>query len=292
VTAPVNGDRPRLDPYLVTLGERYEDVSGVAAAQPFRSAGPTLHRDAVTLLAATDPDGRGRRTGMLGRIRGLRGEDALVAELVAAELMTPSGELTDSGRLVAAALTRPTAHVRVESARGRTPLALAASALHGQAAVVATASPAALGEEPRGEQILDTATTVTLDWIDVSFLPVMIASWVGLAPAWSLATEPELLPEQLVTQRADDPATPPPVGADQNLRHAWEQPWHLWTMRAEHVAAGRILVNAGRAGHFMLLSPDPSRAAEGLVLFRATPAANVWLDLVSYIQQELNPGGA
>ena len=187
-------DRPRPDPYLATLGEPYEDISAIASAQLFTSAGPTMHSGAVETLAEAGHGGPSRIGGALRRITRTSTRDVRLAELVAADLMTPSGELTDSGRGIAEALARPTGHLRVESARGRTPLALDAYERDGHTVIVATASPAALGEEPRGEQILETATTITLDWIDVSYLPVTIASWVGLAPAWSLATEPELLP--------------------------------------------------------------------------------------------------
>jgi hypothetical protein len=44
--------RPRTDAYLESIGEHLEDVSRIAASQPFRTRGPTVTRDALTFLAA------------------------------------------------------------------------------------------------------------------------------------------------------------------------------------------------------------------------------------------------
>ena len=272
---------PALDPYLSSVGEPLEDLSRIAASQPFRSAGPSLDRADVEALVTLDRTLRLRRTAPAG--------------LVAAGLVDERGRLTDDGRTVTAALTSPTGRLRVESARGSTPLVLDVYLRSGWALVLSTASPAALTAPPRGEDIVTTATGLGLDYVDVAQVPTMIASWVGLAPAWSLATSPQDLPESLVRRRVDDPGTPPPASADANLRHAWEQPWFLWTLQAASSPTGRVLVNAGRAGHFALTQPTGAPGAdagagsgtddERTVGFRAAPSASLWRDLVRLVAE-------
>ena len=41
---------PRLDPYLVSIGEELEDLSRIGAAQPYRHDGPALPREDLEVL--------------------------------------------------------------------------------------------------------------------------------------------------------------------------------------------------------------------------------------------------
>jgi len=104
---------PRTDTYLDSVGEHVEDVSRIAATQPFRTHGPTPTRDALAFLAA---DSRRDRRALKAR------EPRLVESLAAAELTTEKGHLTEAGRSVAGLLTYPRARLRMESGRGSTPL--------------------------------------------------------------------------------------------------------------------------------------------------------------------------
>jgi len=253
---------PRLDPYLATLGEDVEDLSRIGVAQPFRSSGPTLSRADLDVLTRA-ADARLRRV-------------APTPALVEAGLMKDGGGLTDDGRFVTTVLTSPQGRLRVESGRGRAPLTLDVSVRGGVALALATASPASLPTAPRGEQILDAAAAVTLDVVDLAGVPALVASWVGLAPAWSLATSPEELPEQTVLARVDDPETSPPPGADAHLRHVWSQPWFLWTLGTSGGPTGLTMINAGPSGHLALTSTG----TEGHVGLRAVPSAVVWSALV------------
>lgn len=260
--------QPALDPYLTSIGEPVEDLSRIMASQPFRSVGPSLDRaDLEALVAAGRP-------ALLRR--------STPPALVEADLMDGRGRLTDSGRSVHAMLTAADGRLRVESVRGSTPLVLDVYVRQGWALTVSTRSPAAIAEPPRGQDIVTTATRIGLDHVDAARVPMDVAAWVGLAPAWSLATEPVDVPEALLRRRVDDPTTPPAPDADAHLRYVWQQPWFLWTLQASGSTSGRIMVNAGRAGHFALTTPDggPAAAEAGLVGFRAMPSAAVWRDLV------------
>jgi hypothetical protein len=256
---------PRLDPYLESIGEPLEDLSRIAASQPYESLGPSLPRAALQSLA-----GSGRKI-----IEGL-------TELVDAGLATDDGKLTEQGRLVKQILTEPSAQVRVESSRGRAPLTFEAYVLSGQAVIVASASPAALVEEPHGDDILAASGLVRVDFVDVSYVPIALAAWVGLAPAWSLGTSPELIDEKLLVHRMDDHAVPPPAGADENLKYVWSQPWFLWTLTGTGLAHGLVMVNAAAAGHFALTQGDGAKAN-----FSAYPSMFLWQRLVSLVEQSV-----
>jgi hypothetical protein len=264
---------PRTDTYLESVGEHVEDVSRIAATQPFRTHGPTLTRDALAFLAA---DSRRDRRALKAR------EPRLVESLAAAELTTEKGHPTDAGRAVAGLLTYPRARLRMESGRGSTPLTFDAYIDAGRALIVANPSPAGFEEAPHGDDIVTAATTVHLDLCDVTHVPLAMAGWVGLAPAWSLATTPELLAEELLLRRADDPAVAPPEDADNNLRYMWSQPWFLWTLQASGVDYGRVMVNAGRAGHCALTQGEGER-----VRFGAMMSYSVWLDLVAMVERSV-----
>jgi hypothetical protein len=260
---------PRRDPFLATLGEDVEDLSRVAPAQAWASAGPTLSRAGFELLRRSAAgDLRVRRLGA--------GEVAQLDRLVAAGLLDTNGRLTDPGLRVAGTLAQPQGMVHVDAAVGRIPFSFQAS-LHGDhAVVVATASPQPWsGSDPDAEQVLALADALTIDDVPVGYLPVAVARWVGLGPAWSLATEPELLPEALVAARLEDPEVPAPAEADPLLREVWRQPWYLWTLRTTASQHGLVVVHAGDRGCYAMASaPEP-----GVVAFRAISSYDVWLRL-------------
>ena len=255
---------PRLDPYMLSIGEPLEDLSKIAAAQPFRSQGPSLPRDDLDVLT------RAARA----RWRSVGATPALAE----AGLMDDTG-VTSDGQTVVSLLTGATGRVRVESGRGRAPLTLDVYLRDGLALTLATSSPAALADAPHGDDLLAVASTVGLDILDTAAVPAHIASWVGLAPAWSLATAPTEIREDLVLARVDDPGTPPPAGADAHLRHVWEQPWYMWTLRASGSEHGLLMVQAGAAGCFVVRS---SRTPES-VTFGAAVSAEVWLRIVGAV---------
>lgn len=260
---------PRTDPTLAVLGESMEDLSLIAGAQPFQPHGPSLPREDLALLAAAAGTGTVKATPPL--------EAAGLAQ---------DGRLTPDGRTVAQLLTAPTAHLRAESGRGRTPLTLDVHLRGGHALAVATASPAALATAPTGDALLTTARTVSLDLVDGAEVPALVAAWVGLGPAWSLATSPTDLPEDLVLSHVDDPDLPPPPGADAPLRRVWAEPWFLWTVRSSAGGHGLVVIDAGRAGH-LALTTSPLRGHVGL---HAVPSAVLWARLVELVSGAVRAG--
>jgi hypothetical protein len=271
---------PRRDPFLTTLGEDVEDLSRVATAQAWASAGPTLSRKGFDLLrrsAAGDLRVRDLGAGGVGQLD----------RLVAAGLLDARGRLTASGLGVAGTLAQPEGQVHVEAAVGRIPLSFQAFLRGDHAVVVATASPQPWsGSDPDAEQVVVLADTLTVDDVPLGYLPGALARWVGLGPAWSLATEPELLPESLVTARLEDPDVAAPVDADPLLREVWRQPWSLWALRTTASQHGLVVVQAGDRGCFAMAST----AEPGVVAFRAMASYDVWLRLLQLVA-EAGSGG-
>jgi hypothetical protein len=258
---------PRLDAYLESIGEPLEDLSRIAADQPYESLGPLLPRQALEILA-----GAGRKDNNLG-----------LKELVDAELATDDGKLTEQGELVKQILTKPIAQIRLESSRGRATLTFEAYVYGGQAVLLASASPASLVEVPHGEDILTASALVRLDFVPAEYIPIAIAAWTGIAPAWSLGTSPEEIDEELLVHRADDPAVPPPTDADEHLKYVWSQPWFLWTLSGSGLDSGLVMINAGRAGHFALTQGEE----EGKARFTAYPSTYLWQKLVALVDQSI-----
>lgn len=254
---------PRLDPYLESIGESVEDLSRIAADQPYESLGPLLPRQALEILAG--------RPGTEG-----------LKELVDAELATEDGKLTEQGELVKQILTQPIAQLRLESSRGRATLTFEAYIYGGQAVLLASASPASLTEVPHGEDILTASALVRLDFVPAGYVPIAMASWTGIAPAWSLATSPELIDEELLIHRADDDAVPPPADADAHLKYVWSQPWFLWTLSGTGLDSGLVMINAGRAGHFAITQGEDKK-----VRFSPYPAMYLWQKLVALTEQSI-----
>ncbi|WP_405055894.1 hypothetical protein OG474_24500 [Kribbella sp. NBC_01505] len=256
---------PRLDPYMQGIGEEVEDLSRISASQPYESLGPVLPRQALNILVE-----RSRKVTI-----GLK-------ELLEAGLATDKGKLTEQGQLVKTILTKPAAQIRIESSRGRATLTFEAYIANGQAVLLASASPASLPEVPHGEDILTASAFVRLDFVPAGYVPIAIASWVGIAPAWSLATNPEQIEQDLLIQRADDDAIPPPADADAHLKYVWSQPWFLWTLAGSNLNSGLVMISAGRAGHFALARGEGTKAR-----FMSYPSMLLWRKLVALVEQSL-----
>lgn len=109
-----------------------------------------------------------------------------------------------------------------------------------------------------------------------------MASWTGIAPAWSLATSPELIDEELLIHRADDDAVPPPADADAHLKYVWSQPWFLWTLSGTGLDSGLVMINAGRAYHFAITQGEDKK-----VRFSPYPAMYLWQKLVALTEQSI-----
>ncbi|NIZ91912.1 hypothetical protein [Kineococcus rubinsiae] len=252
---------PRRDPWFAARGEDLEDLARVAEAQPAPAAGLRLSRAAFDHLA-------GARRRVAPEFRD---------ELVAAGLLRAGGRPSEDGAGLVALARERTGHLRLESARGAAPLALDVS-LHGaDALVVTTAAPGELPADPRGGELRDAAGVVTVDVVDASLLPVVLAGFVGLGPAWSAGGAVEL-PQDLLARRAADPRTPPPADADAALLRAWAQPWFLCTLHADGLDADRLLLNAGAAGTYVVRTQGEGPAS--VARLQPVPSALLFEDLV------------
>jgi len=240
---------PRPDEFWAARGEQLEDLTAVAPAQPFPDEGLETTRAGLGILLEA-----GR-----GRVRTDRLDDAGRAaadELVAGELLDRDGKLTEAGRGFVDVIASPQRHVRVEAAAGLAPLTFDAYWRGDRAVVVATEAPRRwAGRSASGEDVAAMAHRVRLHVLPTSWLPVLLAAWLDVGPAWLAEPTPTVLPTALVTARVDDPSTPQPADADDILSAMWAQPWFMWTLQTsnEQAVAG---IDVGRFGQLSLTQEE------------------------------------
>src|SRR5690606_32668051 len=110
----------------------------------------------------------------------------------------------------------------VEATCGLAPFTFDAYSAGDRTVVLAGVSPVGwAGSRAPGADIAMMAQRVWVDTRPTSVLPLELARWLGLRPAWSLAVSPATLPLATLTARVDDPDTPVPEGADVRLQRAW-----------------------------------------------------------------------
>ncbi|MFD1845287.1 hypothetical protein [Arthrobacter flavus] len=237
---------PRMDGFLAHhTGERLEELSGIAGRQPYASAGPKISPETLELLETA------AQAGKLGRlVAGSRSAD--LAPLVRAGLLTDKGALTSQGRLVTGPWRESFASLRLSAQhQGRASDFQVWISAEG-CLVLAGPSAATMISGPADE------------WHQVDFLAAdhlypALAAWVGIAPAWNVASETSVVDGELVGARVRDRTVAPPVGADAPLVNMWQQPWVLWRLVVEpdHThAVPATYLNAGSAGHYHLGSDD------------------------------------
>ena len=266
---------PRQDAFLAGLGERLEDLSGVSGAQPWNPSGPRLTRRALALWQGA---GRTRvRTESLAH-----GDRTRWDALCEAGLAAPDGSVTRFGAELGDLLSSHDLQVRVEATDGHLAHSFVAYCRGDRAVVLATEAPGGRDRDavPSVREVADVASALTLDVVHRSWLPVALASWIGLAPAWSLATLPAEVPQELLQRRMDDPTVPPPADANAHLREVWSQPWVIWTMTTNPAQGGAAMIRAGARGMFGL-ERDPQGGPTRLY---AVPAAAAWLGLVKVVE--------
>jgi hypothetical protein len=256
---------PQLDAFATAYaGRPLEDLSRIPVAQPYRSDGPAVPYRAVELLA------RAARST-------LGDADPTVRDtLVAAELAAADGTLTETGRLVASSWAESRAQLVVNgfALGGRT--ALEARITEGHCVVAAGPSAAELLAGQAG-----SPDTVRVSVAALTALPLLIASWVGLAPSWQFAVSPDRLPADVVDARVRDPRTPCPEAADENLRQAWAQPWLDWRVQTTPNGNTVGYVAAGDRGQFLSRLDGDTRVLD------ARPPMYVWRDLIRMVDAAL-----
>jgi hypothetical protein len=262
---------PRRDPFLAELGEDLEDLSGFAGQDPWTPVGPEVGRAGLDLLVRA-ANGRLASRGLDEQ------EQQALARMTEVDLLDRKGRLTDDGNHVVEVMRRAGHHLRVEATCGMAPFTLDAYSAGDRTVVLATVSPVGWAGQPAaGTDIAAMAQRVWVETMPTATLPLELARWLGLRPAWSLATSPETLPMATLTAKVDDPSTPVPDRADVRLRRAWEQPWFLWSVRVTGgdgaaEPSGAAGVNAGEAGFFSLTRTEHEESA----LLQAWPSEAVW----------------
>lgn len=254
-------DPPR-DPFLQRRsGLDVESLGKVHRAQPYRPVGPVLSDDAFRL--ALDHIGQRR----IGRTL-LAGQPNEGAELVAARLMEPDGTLTRAFEMIAAPRAEERRHIRIEGVYGTQHTQLDAWAGNGSVLVASRASHAQLVHGHQEHAV--PPGSVRLEVVREGSLPLVIAAWAGLAPAWTVMGSVDRLPMDVFMQRLEGGGHPP-ANADDVLLRLWEQPWFAWRFTMPDLGMQRSWLNAGEAGHFAT-----GRTPEGEMMIQPTPSGHVW----------------
>lgn len=255
---------PCRDEFMATVGHDVERVSRIGTAQPFTSQGPVVSEEGVQFLLDH------RSAKKLGKFQLLR-IGKLRAELVDAGFMDPRGQLTDRFRFHALALEQSPHLIQIEAHYGAIDTSLTVWMGWDQALIAAgpSYSQIVLGSE---EDAIDLEK-VRLDVVDPAQLPGVIASWTGLAPAWTVQMSPDRIDMETFGQRMEGSA-PVPDASDELLARLWAEPWFAWRLTAEATHLARAWLNAGAAGYYAM-----GVESDGMVL-SAVPSVVVWQALL------------
>lgn len=239
---------PRPDTFWAGRGVELEDLTRLREAQAWRPEGLPLSREAYVALAAQSSD-----------LRSL--QPCVREEFIQIGLLQEDGTPTDDGRTVVTVLGSGGRRLRLEAAAGGVPTSLEATLHAGVAVVWATDSPVPwAGRESLGRDALRVATHGHLQWLPVMHLPAELCAWLGVGPAWQPVPDPPVtVDRELLGVRTDEPATPLPDSASDDLRVLWAEPWFTWLLAVDtgHVAAG---LHAGRHGQHRIVE-DPHDAS-------------------------------
>lgn len=256
---------PRLDDFAGGVaGQPLETLDRFSSGQHYVSEGPVLSLSTINFL--TERSGERR----VGRLEWKRYANE-VDELRRSGLMDSSGRF--SGELLSYLIPVRTCRFTLQCA-GEQPGEGSHLTLwvgDGAVLVAAGSSHAALvfgnpeGRVPEGY--------ARLDLVGMEGVPGVVASWAGVAPAYSVpARSPEVHGEAL--NRRMEGKTPVPRD-DAALRRMWDQPWFRWSWRIEPLGAGADLLNAAAAGHYL-----PVVVADGAVALGALKSGDLWDGLV------------
>ncbi|GAB3517487.1 hypothetical protein [Arthrobacter monumenti] len=267
------GTEPRLDQWISEVaGEPLEELSGIAATQPYVSNGPWLSSASRELLVQLAERHR------LGRFD-LRGNPTAVQELVQAGIITAKGRLTDEGEFLISPVRATHAAISLSAQYGR----------HSSGfSVYLGASHALIGAGPSYHSLLehDAASgrqgvklaggdSTRLELVENDAVPEMIGRWMGLGPAWSVAGVPEQLPAATLEARFSSDMAPAPAEADERFLRMWHEPWVVFTLAMSPGDFRSGLINAGAAGFQHYGSIDPDQAG-----LQPMPSGQLWSTLV------------
>ena len=261
---------PRLDDDACRwAGAELEDLSSIAAAQPYREAGKLLPIPALELLDTLL--GRDR----LGRFQR---KDPSAATLQAAGLLTDGAGLTPEGERFLWPVRNLDASFRVIAVNAARGSVLQAWIGGGLARITAELSLFAAAPAPAyGPDDLSAAV------VPANMVPGRIAGWAGLSPGWSLPHEPVVLSMDSYEARLKSGRTPAPPHLDQAAGRMWRQPWTEWQILDEGTGGRFGWVNAGSAGQYRLFVGRGDRTETDAVLLEPMSPAVAWDILVRFI---------
>lgn len=240
------------------LGRPLEDLSRVAAVQPYRSQGPIISDASLEMLLQSADRGR---AGVTDRLR----RRAELAELSSAGLLSRSGEMNEAGRRLVAPLQGRPFSFTVGAQHAGMATAVQVWVGTADALLVSGPAPAAAPTAPA-----PAPGQVQVDLVSSAQLPSTLASWLGVGPAWSYVGEHLAITPQAFERRLErGPAGSAPA-SDPGLVRLWDQPWLAWTVQEtgapvpEHTwlsagTAGQHLAYINAAGS-MELEPFASSA--------------------------------
>lgn len=265
---------PRLDQWVSGVtGEQVEELSGIAATQPYSSKGPWVNPTSWDLLVQLAERHR------LGRFD-LRGNPDDVQNLTAAGIITGKGTLTDEGEFLVSPLRAPRAAVSVSAQYGRHLSGLRIHLGGSGALIAARPSYHRLRERDATSSNRDSSSddgeSVQLEMVEIEAVPEMIGRWMGLGPAWSVEMQPEQLPAATLEARFGDDMSPAPAEADHRFLRMWHEPWVVFTVSMDPGEFQIGLVNAGAAGFYNYGGIDADRGG-----LQALPSGQLWGTLVA-----------
>ena len=248
---------PHKDEYASAMaGEPMEDLSRIGGQQPYRGAGPRIARSDLDDMLRGSTTATLREAGLTDRRR-----------------------RSQAGEQVARVVRGARDALRVDALAGHTITSFEAF-LGVPVSVLVAGDP--IGQAQPTDA--DDARTVTLDMVPATAVAARIASWVGLAPSWPFALEPQLLPAELFTARFADENIAPPDDAGAHLREVWAQPWVQWRV-STRAGAKLAYLTAGSRGTFAIRTDG----AQVAVLSR--PTSIVWRDLLSVVDESMRRSG-
>jgi len=261
------GAEPRLDQAASRLLQTAaEDLAPLQAEQLHRVSGQIIGPESLSLLlsmANRDALGRFDAAGAREPVAELQAQGILDGRRLA-----PAGrELVQPLRGLQAQFT-----VSAVGPHGSTGM----DAWLGGGSALVAAGPAA----PALQSTAIPSGSCELLNIDAAALPVFLAKWLPLVPAWTVGQYPLRLSGDLFDRRLNaGAAVEAPEGLGEAEARMWAQPWVGWNV--EHVHSGRKLgwVTAGDAGPF-LATADPRN---GGVALEPEPVSAVWDTLVNFI---------
>lgn len=201
--------------------------------------------------------------------------------LVQAGVIGTDGRLNPAAKDLVEAVRRPNVQLQIEVAAGQSVRTFRAWLGYQRAVVLAQSRPAITAADSpldvAGRRPL-TQPDYRLQAVVPGWVPVAAAQWLGLGPRESPAASPRL-PLPALFRRLGDPGTPVP-GDDPVLARIWEQPMQLCVISAEPSGERRILLDAARAGLWLLAREDSGADATVLAPLPAHAAWRLLLTLI------------